>query len=631
MPLRSRSHQLEDISVNRFSDLLPSAWVVRRKDKDYGSDLEIEIFEESGAATGLAFLVQLRATDNRGKARKLSLAVDQLEYFLSLRLPTVVVRYCDTDQSLYWQWHFNIAGSMPLKRNQKSFTYVFDDGESWSQESATLIKKSLETRRIIEGYSPVSRVGLRYDCSPLEISDRYVCESALNDLLTLVPDTFMLGSGGGTALELNVTAQSDVLKVSIDCLGSISVEMNGYDRDDVLTSLLYYVAALLARHRLTAQAHRVAQVVLARGKPHFSRFIAFEVCNALAADLNRSVSLALLNGLHNYHDNFYARYMAVLFRSPQDAADRESAIERFFCAAVDGARKVAPGTEATVQCSLGHFYRGQGRMARAMRHFNIARKLRPAYSEMGYFLQALGACLFESAHYRCAAEVYAQGLAIEQGPLQQLHLGDALLFAGRIGEAAGKYDAILADDNTLRRIEALLKLELCKWLTRWVDGSVGPTRRTEALRMIEAAEEHDADICRDIISTVDVVNEIAHARLGLARAQQGEFDGAFGHYLLCAFKQSANVDAWANAILCAYNLRDWEVIMAVISSALSLCGRQWYDRLRDLLVQQSAPEVLLGALDQACQELSDEIVKSRRGHLILRAHWPDHYDVLRLS
>lgn len=64
MPKRHRSHQLESESRVAFRSLLPSTWVVRDLDQDYGIDAQVEIFDESGEATGLTFLVQLKATDS---------------------------------------------------------------------------------------------------------------------------------------------------------------------------------------------------------------------------------------------------------------------------------------------------------------------------------------------------------------------------------------------------------------------------------------------------------------------------------------------------------------------------------------------------------------------------------------
>ncbi|MFK8034433.1 MAG: DUF4365 domain-containing protein [Hyphomicrobiales bacterium] len=100
MPKRSRTHQLEDISIQSFEQLLPPEWVCRRKDKDYGVDLEVEVFDENGKSKGLLFYVQLKATDDIKKERSVNMKVDSLEYLDSFDNPSIVVRYCDDSKAV---------------------------------------------------------------------------------------------------------------------------------------------------------------------------------------------------------------------------------------------------------------------------------------------------------------------------------------------------------------------------------------------------------------------------------------------------------------------------------------------------------------------------------------------------
>src|SRR3990167_4155704 len=109
MPIRPRSHILEEQSVRRFGDALPNDWVYRSKAPDYGIDGEVEIFNSDGSSTGLSFNVQLRATDNAARADLVRLEVDELKYYRPPGGPTAVVRYGSPDGSLFWQWALNIA------------------------------------------------------------------------------------------------------------------------------------------------------------------------------------------------------------------------------------------------------------------------------------------------------------------------------------------------------------------------------------------------------------------------------------------------------------------------------------------------------------------------------------------
>jgi len=116
LPTRSRSHQLEDLSIREFERLLPDAWVLRRKGKDYGVDLEIEVFDDDGKSTGLMFFVQLKATDDIAKAQSVPMKVDRLEYLASFDAPSMVVRYCEPSKTFYWLWLPEIYARHPHRK-----------------------------------------------------------------------------------------------------------------------------------------------------------------------------------------------------------------------------------------------------------------------------------------------------------------------------------------------------------------------------------------------------------------------------------------------------------------------------------------------------------------------------------
>ena len=107
------------MSISRFKDALPDGWVYRPKTPDYGIDGEVEIFDEGGCSTGLSFNVQLRATDDDTRADRVSLELDELDYYRSLELPTAVVRYGSPKNSIFWEWGANIASRLKTNEGQK--------------------------------------------------------------------------------------------------------------------------------------------------------------------------------------------------------------------------------------------------------------------------------------------------------------------------------------------------------------------------------------------------------------------------------------------------------------------------------------------------------------------------------
>lgn len=604
MPKRPRSHQLEDISINKFQSLLPAQWVIRHKNKDYGIDLEVEIFEETSEATGLMLLVQIRATDKVEHSRKLSLTFDQLCYFNSIDLPVLIIRYCSEGESFFCQWDFNIFTASSPRKNQKSFTYTFVENELWTDKTPESIKRTLETQRLVKRYPPSARIVLQHDTSLLSSQDRFVAEKAISNAVT---DAFKVLAHPGSfdaAFAINVIAQPTLLQVGIDCFASIQIVVESYETEQITTTLLYSITALLSNIRLTHQAERLSYSILARGKSHYSRYLGYVASVSIATDLSKSVSLAVLNGIHGIHDHIYANYLDFIITSAGGDAHGNEAVMDFYTNALEAAHNIHYNAEASVLYSIGNFIGLKRKFADALQAFNRARKLRPDYLNQDYFLHELGACLFSAGHYRCATKLYERAVRHNEGPIYRLHLGDALLFSGQIIEARHSYDAVCISASHILSAEADLKLRLCDWLTDYVGASDLPVRRKEARALTAEMSDGGPELWHQIITTVDSMDEFAHFNLAVHYAREGLHDKALGGFLITAFKSSSDVDAWANAVISAFCCQDHILAIQIMCVSLSLAGRGSYYRLRDLLVEQLADEHVIERLDEVFRELS---------------------------
>lgn len=183
MPKRPRQHQLETESRSAVVRALPSQWVCRDVHSDYGIDLEIEIFDEHGYATGTKFLAQLKATDtsDHGKALKLSLARSKIEYYRSLDQPVVIIRYIAPSDAIYYCWFHRLdayefegisadgkiknseseAGSRPWRLTQDHFV-------PWTEQTShQLMDEVIKQKEIRSGVlrGPIDFV-FSYDADP---------------------------------------------------------------------------------------------------------------------------------------------------------------------------------------------------------------------------------------------------------------------------------------------------------------------------------------------------------------------------------------------------------------------------------------------------------------------------------
>jgi tetratricopeptide (TPR) repeat protein len=628
VPTRPRSHQLEDLSIKRFSALLPHAWVIRRKDHDYGTDLEIEIFEDSGESTGLMFLVQLRATDDEKKSRSLVLSVDQVGYFRSLDLPTAIVRFCSVGETFFWQWHFNVTALADISEGQNSFTYKFDEDEAWSDETTASIRRTLDFRRLVEVYPPNRPISLVIGNVQLDRKRRFEIESCLAEIMRDIPDAFALSRPDYALLEFRLDVDENKIMIGADCCASMSADIDSFARKNIASNVLYCTVALLDHLRLINQARRVSMALLKLGYKHYSKFLAFQACHALSADLDKSVDLAVLNELHTEHDEYYPLFMTLMLRSPQDEEVRERATMKFFEVALVSASAVHPHTEAAVHYSIGNFHRAGMRHLEALRYFNRARRLRPAYLEADYFLRELGACLFGSNRYRLASALYQAALPISSSHRDHLHLGDALLFSGALREAEKQFTKAAESDDEFLKAEALLKLVVVEGMLRFFQTETAPSQRSEATSLMIAHDTPDFDLWHSIATKIDAFHELALFNLGVSYSKTDQFENALCNFLLCAFKMSGDDSVWANAMICAHRLQQPSLLVSILSTSISLNGRRSYERLRDLLIEQSAEESLIDALDEVFRNLVSQVEQAQSNDLTLRALRGNEFDIV---
>lgn len=180
MPKRPRSHQLETLSEGRFRSLIPEAWVVRRKDFDYGIDLEVELFDQHEASTGLMFYVQLKATDDDAKRKHISLKEDSKAYYRSLIIPTMLVRYCAADTSTHWKWNFDIPDVAEGKQSQ---AVEFTDADFWNDNTPARIEEALRLWRRLRNQKPNQTVPLYLDVGSLNPEQRQPSRTLVRKLV----------------------------------------------------------------------------------------------------------------------------------------------------------------------------------------------------------------------------------------------------------------------------------------------------------------------------------------------------------------------------------------------------------------------------------------------------------------
>lgn len=119
-PIRSESHQLEELSKRFFQEALPKNWVSETSANDYGVDLRVDLFE-GNQATGLELLVQLKATarSNGIETESVRLKIATYNLLWGKLQVAMLVKYVESENEAYWLLFRDIP--TPLQE-QETFT-----------------------------------------------------------------------------------------------------------------------------------------------------------------------------------------------------------------------------------------------------------------------------------------------------------------------------------------------------------------------------------------------------------------------------------------------------------------------------------------------------------------------------
>jgi len=111
-------------------------------DREIGA---VEIFDATGKGTGRLFFVQLKATDeaNLQAALSVRLPLETGEYYRSLDIPVLIVRYLAARRTLYARW-FHTFDPYYGRAGRKTVAFSFVSEDEWKKGTPERLSTDLE-------------------------------------------------------------------------------------------------------------------------------------------------------------------------------------------------------------------------------------------------------------------------------------------------------------------------------------------------------------------------------------------------------------------------------------------------------------------------------------------------------
>jgi tetratricopeptide (TPR) repeat protein len=559
MPKRPRQHQLEDESRLAFRRAIPRAWVFRDSVPDYGIDGTVEIFDEKGGGTGRLFSVQIKATDepNENLALTVPFRVETFDYYRSIDLPVLVVRYHAPTQKLYVKW-FHTFDRYYGRKGKKTLSFRLTDHDEWTAETASRLSADLEVLKQIRAPQlplPV-RFRLAFVAADVHGISRPRLVLQLRDRTTRVRGVLELSEEdqpnyigrvelsneriavfvGGTGFTLHTgktySQPTACAKLPGDILVAIALALNQAGHADIAARLISEFAAeaniisvpqvIFAITACMARAHRITEAL------KLSEALEADESSRAAADMLIAAPLLRRSALSAGEKEYFGEYLKRRIQFAEGSGD--------------GLRT------ATSHYNLGNHLRGSADKL-AIRHYHQAAIYDPRYWERSYFCAELAGLLFEAGRYRLSAVLYKQALNLGGPPSIEPLFADAIMFSGSYAEAESLFEKHHATHEKGDSSEWALK----RWLLENVRGLFGIARQKretrQAIHLCEnegsGADEFKARLEQAL--TLDALCPLAWFNLGVLHSKASDRDAALLCFTAAALTRKNDVESWANA------------------------------------------------------------------------------------
>jgi len=585
MPTRPRSHTLETESRRAFAALLPSEWVNRPVESDYGTDEQVEVFDKSGRASGLMFLAQLKATDTRDlkSALKISLKVDTRSYYRSLELPVMLVRFHSPTKKFYWRWLHEFHER--AKPGQKTITLHIPTLAEWNERTPEELTASLQMFRQLKSPSCPHPVVFSLLLPDSEVSGvpSSLLRTAILDAAGALSGVLRLSDEVPIGAHPKITISNDILSVDLAGLRSFTLDLKEpYPKALVTTKLphdaLTAVAFVLAKAGYFNEASEIASSHLDQGTFARNPDVFFALVGALARSRRVPDALRLArNLLRSAGGPQLAQWLLIVVRERTHSL-QDSELEylrQVMQIFIERATELGDaGLLGLARYNLGNYLRGQGgsQLRPAFTQYRIAAKSEPGYRQRPYFWNEIAGVLHLLGRFGWAAAAYEKAFKIGGERICIALRADSKMSSGRFREALKLFEEYMKEPKSDHDDEWHLKNFM---LSHVVDDlGIAEQRRdpdsAKRLADISAVGEPEEGLARlrEAIHG-DALSSFAWFNLGAALGRAGLLQDSFEAYLFAGVCFPYDVEAWTRALMHGFKVLDRNPLNAPLTICIA--------------------------------------------------------------
>ncbi|MEG3001552.1 MAG: DUF4365 domain-containing protein [Comamonas sp.] len=636
MPNRIRSHILEERSLAFLRDVFPDTWTIHPFTRDYGIDVQVEVFSENGDRTGIRFYGQVKATDKNESDDLLRLDRSHFEYWSAHTDPVALFRYFDKTKKLQWCWLHDVDWLMKPGNESLDVAGLL---KAWDITiSPAEVERYLHARRqaLFEPLIPPYEVTIEKlgnnDVAPViaakiasEIKSKsfkfFTREMAVGHFNLNFTPTKIAASYSG--LPGFVIHRQDGLKEG---------ELVEYALLATFLCACRYERVLFARSLASVSApllYRAAGEVL---RPQFFDAMIFSLGLMPAVEM----IAPLLNGEAD------SSLQWLLFSTTCAASSWKYGEAHSWTALLRQwlEKPPIPENAGPFAYNLGNSLASQGNWEEACDAYSIAIAKDSAYGRRPYFWSEFGAANFEIENFEKAARCYEESLLLEDSSETRWRLGDALLHAGQFAKASEQLQIALPEVPERNRTYVELLLLLCNelrglWGLESQTVSVIEECEHEVLQISTSMNEDELVTHLRPLINKNAIDGLLNFNAGIFAARNGHYSIAGYRFLTCALRQRGDAEAWINSIMCALNAGNTYLAIISAKTAHFFVGEEFLPWALGLM--PGSPQIPPQIADSWRSLISELVVLFEQDRTeseeipVFRCHTPDGTKVFHLD
>lgn len=556
MPIRTRSHELESESIKKFESYIPSKWVFRKKDPDYGIDGEIEIFDDTGKTTGLFINVQIKSTDATDIKDCLqeSFKVETLKYYSSLGYPVLIAKYSSKYDKFFYTWAHSKNRS-PIQKGQQYVTVRFPEENLLSTEIFFRLKEDVVNFLNYKKHKLHSPFKLHLFVNHPSFSKpdlvqqfrQYAGKHEVHIEICEPEDKDAIG-------KIVINKEHVIISIGGD---SASFTFSHHDtNEEILADLNISLAILLSQIGYDIFSAKLAGPVYKQStffnKPGLLKGLLECFYFTKEFDLVFKASKWAVNLKDNVDEVLI--FSALLYHHYNKSSREEQIlVEKLFLLLNQYySKKHDKIRMASSHYNLGNFYISKKEYLKALHHYNKVRKLNPNYSERHYYWYELGGIFFDAGKIKCASQAYKKSLEIKEEHDARAKYADTLLYMGEYSGAVEEFERFAKIVTERPEPFWCLKLITIKEI---IDkfGIKDGNRDIDSSHKIILKEESPTKEDFEKAIQLDPLNSLPWYELGHIYFHEKNFGKSFLAYLWTALCTDENLEAWTYAFFIAFS------------------------------------------------------------------------------